>query len=336
MSNVVTEEATVSALRLVCASPAQLEAVLTESAGKILGVLVYSAAEPEYSASEVPHAWVALPVLNAKIWYEVWISPRAAVTHRDSRLSFSCDGNLLFGSLVLGDAGSEPLERAAFAAYSSIFDLLDRMRYLELLRLWNYFPDINGAGCGMERYREFNVGRYEAFCGKGRAIADGMVPAACALGTRRGPLVVCFLAGRTHGIYIENPRQTSAYRYPGDFGPRSPTFSRGVIVGDALLVSGTASIVGSRTMHPGNVLRQLCETIENLRTVIAQARARGFAAQDPAGLCLNVYLRHASDYQMVCGPIEAEFGGASIAYLQADVCRADLLVEIEAFWMPVL
>ncbi len=329
------EKVAVTSPRLVCASPAQLEVVLAKSAGKILGVLAYAAAKPEWSAGELPCAWVKLPVLREEAWYEVWISSRAAVVSRDSELSFSCDGSLLFGSLVLGDADSGRLERKAFATYSAIFDLLDRLDYRALLRVWNYFPDINDAGRGMERYREFNVGRYEAFCSKGRAIGDGMVPAACALGTRHGTLVVCFLAGKTPGIYIENPRQTNAYRYPSDFGPRSPTFSRGVLVGDTLLVSGTASIVGSKTTHPGDVLRQLDETLENLRVVFAQARVCGFAAQDLTGLCLNVYLRHATDFPVVRGRLDAEFGGAHIAYLQADVCRADLLVEIEAFWMPV-
>ncbi|MHB8256853.1 MAG: chorismate transformation enzyme, FkbO/Hyg5 family [Acidiferrobacterales bacterium] len=335
MSNVMTEEIAVASPRLVCASPAQLEAVLAKFTGRILGVLAYAATRPEWPAGEVPCTWVTLPVLTGEAWYEVWVSTRAVAVSRDSGLSFSHDGGLLFGSLVLGDADAGQIDRKAFAAYSAIFDVLDRMGYPELLRVWNYFPDINGADRGMERYREFNVGRYEAFCRKGRAIGDGMVPAACALGTRQGTLVVCFLAGRAPGIYIENPRQTNAYLYPSDFGPRSPTFSRGVLVGDALLVSGTASIVGSKTMHPGDVLRQLDETLENLRVVVAQARARGFATSDPAGLSLNVYLRHATDYPVVRGRLDAEFGGARIAFLQADVCRTDLLVEIEAFWMPI-
>ncbi len=333
MNHVTTEKIAVTSPRLVCASPAQLEVVLAQYAGKILGVLAYAATKPGWLMGDLPYAWVTLPVLSEEAWYEVWVSSRAAVVSHDSEFRFSCDGSLLFGSLVFGDADTGQLEPKAFAAYSAIFDLLDRMGYPELLRVWNYFPDINEVGRGMERYREFNVGRHEAFCRRGRAIGQGMVPAACALGTRQGGLVVCFLAGKMPGIYIENPRQTNAYRYPGDFGPRSPAFSRGVLVGDALLVSGTASIVGSSTMHPGDVLRQLGETLENLRVVVAQARARGFSAQDPAGLCLNVYLRHATDFPLVRGRLDAEFGEARIAYLQADVCRADLLVEIEAFWM---
>lgn len=161
------------------------------------------------------------------------------------------------------------------------------------------------------------------------------MPAACALGSRQGNMVVSFLAGKTPGTVIENPRQTNAYRYPRDFGPRSPTFSRGILVGDTLLISGTASIVGSESMHPDNVALQFDETIRNLETVIEQAKRYGFDPGDRSGLCLNVYLRHAADYPAVRDRLEAAFGSVRhVAYLMADVCRADLLVEIEAFWMP--
>ena len=335
MGNAMTEKPVVASPRVMCVPPAQLESVLAKFAGKTLGMLAYSAVRPWVPGDELPVARVTLPVVGGGVWYEVWTSSQPVVLGRDSGISFSCDGSLLFGSLELDDADSGQLEGKAFAVYSTIFSLLDRMGYPELLRVWNYFPRINDAGHGMERYREFNIGRHEAFCSKGRAIGDGLVPAACALGTPQGTFSICFLAGRVPGIYIENPRQTNAYRYPGDFGPRSPTFSRGVLVGDALLVSGTASVVGSKTMHPGDVLRQLDETIENLRVVVAQARARGFATRDPGGLCLNVYLRHAADHALVHGRLDAEFSGARIIYLQADVCRTDLMLEIEAFWMPI-
>ncbi|MDR0481296.1 MAG: hypothetical protein LBG66_05360, partial [Gallionellaceae bacterium] len=102
-----------------------------------------------------------------------------------------------------------------------------------------------------------------------------------------------------------------------------------------LLISGTASIVGSKTLHDGNVALQLAETLENLRSVIQSARDNGFAINDPRRLYLNIYLRHERDYPAIRDRLKTEFDGvAHIVYLQADVCRADLLVEIEAFWMP--
>jgi enamine deaminase RidA (YjgF/YER057c/UK114 family) len=301
----------------------------------VLGVFTYGADEPKGKSDEVLRVWVPTPVVGAESWHEVWVSERPVKVSRKPELTFSSDGDLLFGYLVLDDPADASLESAVYSAYSTLFDTLDREGYPALLRVWNYFPRINDDACGIERYRAFNVGRHEAFCSKGRAIGEGHVPAACALGTRQGGLVLGFLAGKRPATVIENPRQTNAYRYPPEFGPKSPTFSRGVLIGDALLISGTASIVGSESKHPDDVALQVDETIRNLERVVEEARKLGFDAGDSAGLCLNVYLRHATDYPVVRRKLEAVFGNAKhVAYIMADVCRADLLVEIEAFWMP--
>jgi len=321
-------------LQLVYVSHENFASLLDEYKGRILGVLVYSASEPELPQDGFPCTWVALPVIGDDACYQVWISARPVKVMGAAPLCLSSDGNILFGSMVLPEAGAGGIESMACSAYSTIFDAIDKEGYPSLLRVWNYFSRINDADGGLERYREFNVGRHEAFCDKGRAIGEEGVPAACALGTPQGDLVVCFLAGKAPGIAIENPRQTNAYRYPSDFGPKSPTFSRGVLVGDLLLISGTASIIGSETAHPENVARQLDETLENLRLVIGQARECGFSVNDPGRLYLNVYLRHAEDYPGVRNRLDAEFGDAAhVAYLQANICRDDLLLEIEAFWM---
>ncbi|MDH4284578.1 MAG: hypothetical protein OEV35_04605, partial [Gallionellaceae bacterium] len=322
-------------LRLACGSPEHFDRTLKECPGRILGVLAYGAIEPALSLGDFSYAWVKMPVLGADAWYEIWIAPQPVAAKHDGRIIFSSNGSLLFGSLVLSEDGNDKLEATTFAAYSDIFDLLDREGYPELLRVWNYFPGINDTGVELERYREFNMGRHEAFAAKGRIIGEGSVPAACALGTQQGSLVICFLAGKMSGISIENPRQTSAYHYPHNFGPRSPAFSRGMLIDDALFISGTASIVGSQTVHCGDVYRQLEETLENLRAVIKQAHRLGFDTSDPHHLYLNVYLRHVEDYPAVHARLDTEFGAvAHIAYLHADICRADLLVEVEAFWIP--
>ena len=51
------------------------------------------------------------------------------------------------------------------------------------------------------------------------------------------------------GTPVENPRQVSAYRYPREYGPQSPTFARALLPPSPrvpLLLSGTASIDGKR------------------------------------------------------------------------------------------
>jgi enamine deaminase RidA (YjgF/YER057c/UK114 family) len=137
-------------------------------------------------------------------------------------------------------------------------------------------------------------------------------------------------------LQIENPRQISAYSYPKQYGPRSPTFSRATLAfqdeAQTLFISGTASILGHETAHPASVGLQTRETLVNIRAVIEQAVLKGFAPVDIAsGLALKVYVRHAEDFAEVVGIIQEEFGTLSeLIVLQADICRVDLLVEIEA------
>ena len=181
--------------------------------------------------------------------------------------------------------------------------------------------------------------RLAAFLEAGAAAFEG-APAACAIGAGRGPLCVRLLAGRVAPQPVENPRQVSAYNYPAAYGPRSPTFSRAAVVqvdaGEvALLVSGTASIVGHETVHAGDVRAQTLETLLNLRTVIQAANARGSAVFDLRELDCVVYVRHARDLPVVRAVFEDAVGAGSPAargavYLRADICRSDLLVEIEA------
>ena len=128
----------------------------------------------------------------------------------------------------------------------------------------------------------------------------------------------------------------SAYRYPSEHGPHSPTFSRAVVYpaggAEMLFVSGTASIVGHRTLHAGDVAAQTRETLANLEAVFAEAnrvsRPGAFAIREAS---FKVYVRRADDAERVRREVFAALGdGADAHFLRADICRRDLLVEIEA------
>lgn len=248
-------------------------------------------------------------------------------------------GDLLFGVIEIDEATvSAPaprtaLQQAAFDAYARIFRLLDAQGLPHLWRLWNYLADINGETDGMERYRQFNMGRGDAFEAGARSVV-GRVPAACALGVATGPLTIAFMAGPTPIVPVENPRQVSAFLYPDRYGPRSPTFSRAALAHppgqEILFVSGTASIVGHQTVHEGDVRAQTAESLDNIAAVLAEAstksRSGAFALGD---LGYRAYVRHAADLGTVREVVEARVGAAPVAYVLADVCRSDLLVEIE-------
>jgi chorismate lyase/3-hydroxybenzoate synthase len=314
---------------------------LALSGERVLGGFDWGAVPP---ATQMP--WpvqrVHMPLLDdpSKRLHEAWLVQEAVVSGRTEGIAWGRSGELLFGVINLYEsearlpAGASALRHLGAQAYQRIFRLLDQQGVPHLWRLWNYIPDINGEQAGLERYRQFNMGRGDAFEGCARSVTE-QVPAACALGVAQGPLSVAFLAGTSAVTPIENPRQVSAYHYPPVYGPRSPTFSRAALARlgeqEILFISGTASIVGHETLHLGDVVAQTHESLDNICAVLGQvaklSRSNGFALR---ALDYRVYVRQAKDAQAVRAVLIERLGSATVHCVQADVCRSELLVEVEA------
>jgi chorismate lyase / 3-hydroxybenzoate synthase len=272
--------------------------------------------------------------------FDGWYGEGAVTKQQHGNVRYTTDGTWLHGCVEIDDASFEGgLQAAARQAYAELFEVLAANRCGHLLRLWNYIARINDDSTGTERYRQFNAGRQQAFIEAARSAFDGS-PAACALGTARGPLRVLFLAGPRAPLAIENPRQVSAYRYPESYGKRAPTFSRAALadVGagrQALFISGTASIVGHVTLHIGDVRRQTEETLANMAAVREVAALRAGVGLSAPELVYTIYVRRRDDIAAVRELFEQHVGAHSVAardavYVLADICRAELLVEIEA------
>lgn len=319
----------------------------------LIGTVVFSGGvlQAAAAACAAPCVQVHLPSLHAgssaDATCELWNADGGLSYGSLRGIVYAHNDELMFGAIQVSEEnfelpanstdGKTPLQRASESAYREIFSLLDALRFPHVLRFWNYIADINGDSHGLERYRQFNIGRQDAFLGSGRQIIGGAVPAASAVGCDAGPLTICFFAGRTAApIALENPRQVSAYRYPAEYGPRSPTFSRACVAQlngrDVLFVSGTASIVGHRTLHAGDAAAQTRETMANIDALVTEAQRlapnAGFSLQQ---LCYKVYVRHARDAEAIGSELRRMLGPSVRAlFLKADICRENLLVEIEA------
>lgn len=322
----------------------------------ILGVISFAepSADNIAEAVKIPIFQLHAPILDgADAACEIWLSNTALSS--DKPLGYGSNGAIqyrysdqfLFGFISLpelapiqNEAGQNVMNLAALqhtteSAYRQIFALMDDLEYPYIYRFWNYMSDINGVDHGLERYRQFNVGRKDAFLGCGREVASKL-PAACALGLADGPLTIAFLLGRKAPVAIENPRQISAYEYPEEYGPRTPSFSRAILLRaeleDLLLISGTASIVGHQTLHPSDVVAQTRETLVNLDAVIAEAnRILGEQKFDLRNIFFRVYIRHAADLSLVRNEMQRILGDTIKAvFIQAEICRRELLLEIEA------
>lgn len=316
-------------------APDAVDAHLTECGDRVACVVGFGSSRGAALKSGFPVLWVDAPVAGGDAVYEVWTSDKPVTRYRDEFIAGAGNEEIFFGCISARFDAAENLSDAAQRAYSRIFDFLQHGSYPNLLRVWNYLPEINAIEAGIERYRSFSIGRHEAFVRYHRKIDDS--PSACALGSHGGPLVIYFIASRSPGVQIENPRQTSAYNYPTQYGPRSPTFSRATLAfqGDSqtLFISGTASILGHATVHPGSVQLQMHETLANIRAVIEQASLEGFKfAGFERGMALKIYVRHAEHASVVRDILREEWGAVrELIVLQADICRMDLLLEIEAF-----
>lgn len=278
---------------------------------------------------------VDLAPLDGPAPFEVWRAAGAVSCGRDAGLRYVFAGGLLFGAVEIEQAGLDEavngssIERAAEAVYAHICAFVRAAGHPHLLRLWNYFDSITEGEGDDERYRRFSVGR-----ARGLGVLDHY-PAATAVGRRSGgPLQVYFLAAAAPGLPIENPRQVSAYRYPRQYGPQPPSFARGMLAeGLPLMISGTASIIGHATTHAGRMDAQLAETLANLDSLLAVAREHD-ATLSPAlgaGSVIKAYLRDPADAPSVRVHLAKHLPDVEPLLLVADLCRRDLLIEIDGF-----
>jgi chorismatase len=266
---------------------------------------------------------------------EVWETTRPVASGKFGAISYAADGEFLFCAFHIPERPE--YADATEEAYTDALELTTSLGYRPF-RIWHYISQINEPNAaGLEVYRDFCVGRARVLERYG--VTHDM-PAATVIGARAGG-VVCYLLACRSGTHVnlENPRQVPAYHYPSRYGPRSPNFARATYLapasgGEYVFVSGTASILGHQTMHRGDVAAQCRLALENIGCVIGDGNlfahdvGRGHSLADLAAV--KVYVRRRADMPMVrdiCGAALAP--SAAVAYLNADICRSDLLVELE-------
>jgi chorismate lyase / 3-hydroxybenzoate synthase len=259
------------------------------------------------------------------------------------------------------------LEQAVAVAYQTLAAALTQAG-CDPVRFWNFIPGIHGAmdvdvdaspasdsgqngaraadaaadAQPRDRYMVFNAGRFAAFASTygSPAAFSRSLPTASAVGVREGPLVIHALGLATPGRPLENPRQVPAYSYSRRYGRLPPCFARATLVQVPreerpwLLVGGTASILGEDSIHMRDPRRQANETFENLARLVESGRA---SAQSPdlgdplsAFRELRVYIVRDEDADLLRAMVQERFPAETrVEYAQADLCRQELLVEIE-------
>lgn len=320
-------------LRVDYVEPSNLSRWLATSGTHPLAIVSFGG--PVASSISCPVITLDLPQLDDRSHLEVWTSDQPVTIHTQNGFFAATSGEMLAGTFQVEEKPGAGLRATTEHAYRCLLNHVQTLGFPYLWRIWNYFPGINENEHGLERYRQFCVGRHEALVGSLHGF-PGSLPAGTAVGTRSGPLQLYVLAGTHPATHLGNPRQVHAYEYPQHYGPCSPSFARATLLQSdmhaQLFISGTASVVGHASRHIDRPGEQTQETMSNLRTLIEHATGVSGAMPrlQPSRGTFKVYVRQSEHLGIIQQALSASaIAPSQIHYLQGDLCRRELLVEIE-------
>lgn len=225
-------------------------------------------------------------------------------------------------------------------------------RFEHVLKTWFYLGGITQPEAGTHRYEELNRARTDfyrniSFCSSTllENVPQIAYPSSTGIGMAGTGLVASCLSLETRRkdvfrLPLENPLQTPAYAYKPlhSISTENPKFSRAMVLvlGDyvTIWISGTASIVNSESRYLGDVEKQTEQTIDNIEKLISPENLAAHGVQSVrAGLhdlvTLRVYIKRREHYARVKTICERRLGPVPTVYTVADICRQELLVEIE-------
>lgn len=242
---------------------------------------------------------------------------------------------LLTGAIgfpLAADTGEQ--SRKVFARIKDVLDT-DGFAVSQIVRQWNYIESITAVNGGVQNYQLFNDARSAFYAGADWS--DGY-PAATGIGCDAGGVMVSVYAVKGFdGVSkpVDNPLQIPAHRYSekvlasGKESVRTtPKFERGRLLGNVMFVSGTAAIRGESSDFSEDPVAQAHGAIDVVESLVSPENiASGCEAFDFE--MIRVYVRRPEDLKCVKGVFSDHFKDVPTHFLVADVCRPELLLELE-------
>ncbi len=269
--------------------------------------------------------------LNVKNKYEIWEVQDKVIFTQQNDINISRSKEYMFGSAIIENTSSyEELKSNIEKKYNDFFNLAKKSN-MQILKIWHYFPDL------LKNYSN-NKTNYSLLCDARETIyietfENQNFPAATVIGIEGKKILIYFFSAFCKSYSaLENKRQVSSYNYPKSIFKEKPMFSRAVSFipnnykKKKFLISGTASIIGYESIHLDNVIKQLEEALINYNNFIK-----------PEDIILNVsrvYLSKKiedSSVKIINKKLEDFFGLNKYILLQGEMCRKELLIEIEGF-----
>ena len=295
----------------------------------------------EFFGSNAPlTAYVAQPCVTASIAAEVTYIPEGVEYERH-------DGYTLLhgdGFCELITQGITPTTPSAGIRQQSeeIFSQLSKMlakhgfAICDIYRQWNYIEQITTIRNERQNYQEFNDARSRFY---NSADWSNGYPAATGIGTSCGGVMIEVFAIRGTNVVnhaIDNPVQVAAHNYSQkvltgktDEAQRTtPKFERARIVGDVVYISGTAAIKGENSLQLDNATAQTEETMNIIKSLTATNNIPTECTATEYTL-LRTYIKNSDEAAEVIKFMDERYPSVPKHYLIADVCRPELLIEIE-------
>jgi enamine deaminase RidA (YjgF/YER057c/UK114 family) len=244
-------------------------------------------------------------------------------------------------------AGIQKQSDTIFSALEEIFEW-EKMPVSSIVRQWNYIESITRIEDNSQNYQEFNDARSRFY--RKTKWHDGF-PAATGIGIGCGGVIVDLDAIYTNGsdikiVSLNNTLQVPAHDYSKsvlvaaedepDRPVTTPKFERGKLVSSGtegvIYISGTAAIRGEKSFSYEGIEEQTRITLGNIEHLISEETLVNSGAGHFANVeisSLRIYLKEESFFEPCKKIVDENYPGVPAVYLKADICREELLVEIE-------
>lgn len=271
----------------------------------------------------------------------VWEYPRydlfrcVKITHCDSRMLF-------LPGIFHTDVFSSVHEQSD-SVMKTILGILSHEGFsiTDIVRQWNYIENITGKEVsGSQRYQEFNDVRSQYY---GNFFIENGYPAATGIGTQYGGVQIEVDVLSDSALYshrIDNPSQRAAYVYSkdvlvGNNNVTTPKFERARSVSfnrnGWIYISGTAAIRGEESLGD-NAFLQTSITLDNIELLVSESNLISCGISGKAKLkTFRVYVKEQGYLEDIKKCIDSRYHDVNVVYVNADICRDNLLVEIEAY-----
>lgn len=255
----------------------------------------------------------------------------------------------LFLGGVTGDVLHQSIRRQADDVFARIRRVLEveRMPVSAIIRQWNYIEKITGYDdAGHQHYQDFNDARSLFYSNTEWKTG---YPAATGIGTQWGGVMidmdVLLCPDQTVQVAgVDNPLQVAAHAYSQQVllgktalqQRTTPKFERAKAVWKKdhgfIYISGTAAIRGEQSLEGVGIEKQTLATLENIEYLVSSENLRrsGVPVTKDTGLInFRVYVKHWEDLEKARRVVETRYPSLPAIYTLTDVCRPELLIEIE-------